>query len=107
MDNVEEQLRFVKFALKHKNKKRIQIMIVTTCMDMALKTLFKIIRALWDIENSIFDNLKTEYGLEHCFVHGGKAVEAVLYLIFMASYIMIDLSGCQCPRCPLEICSSH
>ncbi len=26
-------------------------------------------------------------GLEHCFVHGGKAVEAVLYLIFIASNI--------------------
>ena len=88
MDNVEQPLRFVKFALKHKNKLRTQIMIVTTCMDMALKTLFRIIRARWDIENSIFNNLKTECGLEHCFVHGGNAVEAVLYLIFMASNIM-------------------
>jgi len=88
MDNVEQPLRFVKFAIKHKNKKRIQIMIVTTCMDMALKTLFKIIRARWDIENSIFNNLKSECGLEHCYVHGGKAVEAVLYLIFIASNIM-------------------
>jgi len=84
MDNVEQPLRFVKFAIKHKNKKRTQIMIVTTCMDMALKTLFKIIGARWDIENSIFNNLKTECG----FVHGGKAVEAVLYLIFIASNIM-------------------
>ena len=88
MDNVEQPLRFVKFALKHKNRQRTQIMIVTTCMDMALKTLFKMIRARWDIENSIFNNLKTECGLEHCFVHGGKAVEAVLYLIFIASNIM-------------------
>ena len=55
---------------------------------MALKTLFKIIRACWDIENSIFNNLKKECGLEHCFVHGGKAVEAVLYLIFIASNLM-------------------
>jgi hypothetical protein len=88
MDNVEQPLRFVKFALKHKNKLRTQIMIVTTCMDMTLKTLFKIIRARWDIENSIFNNLKSQCGLEHCFVHGGKAVEAVLYLIFIASNIM-------------------
>ena len=88
MDNVEQPLRFIKFALEHKNKKRIQIMIVTTCMDMALKTLFRIIRARWDIENSIFNNLQTECGLEHCFVHGAKAVEAVLYLIFIALNIM-------------------
>ncbi|TGE30952.1 spermidine/putrescine ABC transporter substrate-binding protein [Desulfosporosinus sp. Sb-LF] len=86
MDNVAQPLRFVKFAIKHKDKKRTPIMIVTTCMDMALKTLFKIIRARWDIEN--FNNLKTECGLEHCFVHGGNAVEAVLYLIFIASNIM-------------------
>ena len=57
-------------------------------MTVVTKTLFKMIRARWDIENSIFNNLKTEYGLEHCFVHGGKAVEAVLYLIFIASNIM-------------------
>ncbi|WP_291299883.1 transposase [Desulfosporosinus sp. BICA1-9] len=88
MDNVEQPLRFVKFAIKHKNKLRTQIMIVTTCMEMTLKALFKIIRARWDIENSIFNNLKRECGLEHCFVHGGNAVEAVLYLIFIASNIM-------------------
>ena len=52
-------------------KQHTQIMIVTTCMDMTLKTLFKIIRARWDIENSIFNNLKTECGLEHCFVMEG------------------------------------
>jgi hypothetical protein len=88
MDNVKQPLRFVKFALKHKNKLRTQIMIVTTCMDMTLKTLFRIIRARWDIENSIFNNLKRDCGLEYCFVHGGNAIEAVLSLIFIASNIM-------------------
>jgi len=88
MDKVLEPLRFVKYAMKYPNKKRSQIMIVTTCMNMKLKTLFKIIRGRWDIENSIFNNLKKECGLEHCFVHGGNAVEAVLYLIFIASNIM-------------------
>ena len=78
----------MKFAIKHSNLQRSQIMIVTTCMDMALKTLFKIIRARWDIENSIFNNLKRQCDLEHCFVHGGNAVEAVLYLLFIASNIM-------------------
>jgi len=88
MDNVLWPLRFVKYAMKYPNKKRSQIMIATTCMNMQLKTLFRIIRACWDIENSIFNNLKKECGLEHCFVHGGKVVEAVLYLIFIASNIM-------------------
>ena len=84
MDKVLEPLRFVKYAMKYPNKKRSQIMIITTCMNMELKTLFKIIRARWDIETSIVNNLKKECGLKHCFVHGGKAVEAVLYLIFIA-----------------------
>lgn len=88
MDKVLGLLRFVKYTMKYPNKKRSQIMIVTTCMNMDLKTLFKIIRARWDIENSIFNNLKKECGLKHCFVHGGNAVEAVLYLIFIASNIM-------------------
>lgn len=82
MNNVEEPLRFVKFAIKHMDKNRTQIMLVTTCMDMTFKTLFKIIRA-----RLIFNNLKSECGLENCFVHGGKAVETVLYLIFIASNI--------------------
>jgi len=30
MDNVEQPLRFVKFALKHNNKQRTQIMMVTS-----------------------------------------------------------------------------
>lgn len=60
MGNVEPPLRFVKFAIKHTHKKRTLIMIVTTCMEMALKTLFRIMRARWDIENLIFNNLKRE-----------------------------------------------
>jgi hypothetical protein len=88
MDNVHRPLRFVKFAMKRLNKKRSQIMIVTTLMETTLQTLFKMIRARWDIENSVFNNLKTECGLEHCYVHGGNAVEAVLYLIFIAANIM-------------------
>jgi hypothetical protein len=63
-------------------------MIVTTCMKMSLQTLFKMIRARWDIENSTFNNLKTECGLEHCYIHGGNAVEAILYLIFIVNNIM-------------------
>jgi hypothetical protein len=46
---------------------------------------FKVIRAIQDIENSIFHNLNTECGFGHCFVHGGNAIEAVLCLTFIAS----------------------
>ncbi|MFA6807553.1 MAG: hypothetical protein WCR27_01025 [Eubacteriales bacterium] len=41
MDNVEQPLRYVKFAIKHNDKKRTQIMLITTCMNMALQILFK------------------------------------------------------------------
>ena len=88
MDNVGRQLRFVKFTMKYPDKKRSQIMIVTTNMDMSMKALFKMIRTRWCIENSTFNNLKTECGLEHCYTHGGNAVEAILYLIFIANNIM-------------------
>ena len=54
MDNVDQPLRFIKYILKYPNKKRSQIMIVTTNMDMSLKTLFKMIRARWDVENCIY-----------------------------------------------------
>lgn len=81
-NNNNKSLRQVKKKVNKLNP------IVTTLMGMPLKILFKIIRARWDIENSIFNNLKSECGLEHCFVHGGKAVGAVLYLIFIASNIM-------------------
>ncbi len=85
MNSVDKPLRFVKFLMKKADGKRSQIMIATTCLKMGLRTLFKIIRARQDIENSIFHNLKTECGLEHCLVHGGNAIEAVLCLIFIAS----------------------
>jgi hypothetical protein len=88
MDKVDRPLRFVKFEMKRLNGRYNQILIVTSCMDMPLESLFKMIRGRWDIENSIFNNLKSECGLEHCFVHGGHAVEAVLCLIFIAANIM-------------------
>jgi len=88
MDKVDQPLRFVKFEMKRLNGRYSQILIVTSCMDMKLETLFKMIRGRWDIENTIFNNLKKQCGLEHCYVHGGNAVEAVLYLIFIAANIM-------------------
>lgn len=88
MDHVDRPLRFVKFAMKYPSGKHSQIMIVTTCMDLSLAVLLKMIRARWNIENSIFNNLKTNCFLDHCFVHGENAVEVLLYLQFMASNFM-------------------
>lgn len=88
MDNITQELRFVKFLLKKPNKKRTQIMIVTTDLEMDLATLYKIICSRQDIENSVFHNLKTECKMEHCFVHGGNAIEAILCLMFVASNLV-------------------
>jgi len=84
MTGVAHPLRFIKFAIKYPNKKRSQIMIVTTCIEMRLKTILKMIKARWNLENCIFNNLKNHAGLEHCYVHGKKSVEAILFLIFIA-----------------------
>ena len=85
MNGVERPLRYVKYAKKKDDKDRSQILIVTTCLEMPLKTLYKIIKARWNIENRIFNNLKNEAALDHCFVHGGNGVEAILSFIFISS----------------------
>ena len=85
MDGVHAPLRYVKFAKIKSNGDRSQVLIVTTAMDMNLKTVYKIMKARWNIENRVFNNLKNHANLNHSFVHGGNATEAILYLMFIAS----------------------
>ncbi|MEX1378409.1 MAG: transposase, partial [Eubacteriales bacterium] len=85
MPGVQHPLRYVKFAKKHKNGDRSQVLIITTAMDMNEKTIYRIMKARLNIENRVFNNLKNNANLNHCFVHGGNAPEAVLYLMFIAS----------------------
>lgn len=54
---------------------------------MPLKSLYKMIKVRWEIENSVFNTLKNEAAMGHCFVHGGNSVEAILYLIFISSNV--------------------
>ena len=54
----------------------------------------------WDIENSIFNKLKTYSALEHCFVHHSNAIEDILYLMSIATnltqlFIFRRLSGTE------------
>lgn len=58
MSGVEQPLRYVKYANKKDQNDRSQILIVTTCLDLPLKTLHKIIKARRYIENRVFNNLK-------------------------------------------------
>ncbi len=85
MDGVEAPLRYVKFAKRKSNGERSQVLIVTTAIEMSIKTIYRIMKARWNIENRVFNNLKNHASLSHCFVHGGNAVEAILYLMFIAS----------------------
>ena len=85
MDGVQSPLRYVKFAKRKGNGERSQVLIVTTALDMNVKKLYRIMKARWNIENQVFNNLKNHANMDHCFVHGGNAVEAILYLMFIAS----------------------
>jgi predicted transposase YbfD/YdcC len=85
MDGVNTPLRYVKFAKIKSNGDRSQVLIVTTALDMNLKTVYRIMKARWNIENCVFNNLKNHANLNHSFVHGGNATDAILYLMFIAS----------------------
>jgi len=77
LPGVKQPLRYVKFAKKHKNGDHSQMLVVTTAKYMGIKTVYRIIKARWNIEINA--------NLNHCFVHGGNAAEAVLYIILIAS----------------------
>lgn len=42
----------------------------------------------WDIENSIFNKLKTYAALEHCIIHHANAIQAILHLLITANNII-------------------
>ena len=75
----------IKIAKKNENGSRTQTLLMTTSMTISTKTIYMIMKSRWDIENSVFNNLKNNANLNHCFVHGANAVEAILYLIFIAN----------------------
>ncbi len=60
-------------------------MIVTTSLELSIETILKMIKARWHIENCTFNNLKNNAELDHCYVHGKNAVEAVVCILFISS----------------------
>jgi len=93
MKGVTEPLRFIKFKEKttdcNTNKSKYnQTFIITTAPDMALTTLHKIIHARWGIENNIFRQLKTEWHMNHCFIHDKNALEATLLFMIISFNLM-------------------
>ena len=84
IEGVDSPLRFVKFAKQNSDKKRTQVMLLTTDFTIPLKTLYTMIHKRWDIENSIFNKMKTYAGMEHCYIHHPNAMQAILYFMIMS-----------------------
>ncbi len=84
MDGVESPLRFVKFAKRNSDKKRAQVMLITTDFTIPYKTLYTMIHKRWDIENSVFNKIKTYAGLEHCYMHHPNAMQVILYFLIIS-----------------------
>ena len=45
MNNVEKKLRFVKFTRKHSDGRRSQELLITSCLNMNIRTIYKIVKA--------------------------------------------------------------
>ena len=67
MDGVDQPIRYIKFAKKNKDGNRSQVLIITTSMTAITKTIYKIMKARWDIENRVFNNLKNNANLNHFY----------------------------------------
>lgn len=88
IDEVIDLLRFVKFSKKTKQGKYSQVLIITTNFNIPFQTLYKMRHMRWDIENSLFNKLKTYSALEHCFVDYPNTIEAILYLMSIVTNLM-------------------
>lgn len=85
------KVRFIKFIEEIHTGDKIEIKegwIITTDKSTSVETLWKIMHKRWDIENNAFHQLKTEWHLDHCFLHSPTGVETVLMFIIIAFNLM-------------------
>ena len=61
-----------------------EVYVGTTDKNMTPETVWRIVHKRWYIENTCFHLLKTYCNMEHCFKHDETAIEAILYIMFMA-----------------------
>lgn len=95
-DNIEMadstiKIRFLKFIEEVHIGDKVEIKeiwIITTDKYTSPQTLWEVIHRRWDIENNVFHQLKTEWHLDHCFLHSPTGVETVLMFIIMAFNLM-------------------
>lgn len=81
MSNLDIKIRFLKFVEEIDIGDKIEFReswIITTDKYTSSETLWKIIHSRWYIENNAFHQLKTEWHLDHCFLHSPTGVETVL-----------------------------
>ena len=91
MPDIEIKVRFVKFLEEIHDGDEVQmreVWIITTNKNIPVQTLWKIIHSRWDIENNVFRQLKTEWHLEHCFIHNPTGIEATLKFMVLAFNLM-------------------
>ncbi len=91
MSDTNIKVRFLKFIEEIHNGDTIEIKeawIITTDKFTASETLWKIMHKRWHIENNAFHQLKTEWHLDHCFLHSPTGVETVLMFIIIAFNLM-------------------
>jgi len=93
MNGATVPVRYVKFFKKTKDRKTgkskySQICVITTAMHVSLETLYKIIQARWGVENNVFRQLKTEWHMDHCFIHDENGFEASLIFMIIAFNLM-------------------
>ncbi|OAT83470.1 transposase [Desulfotomaculum copahuensis] len=91
MPNSDIEVRFIKFIEEIHSSSKVEIKeswIITTSKVTSVETLWKIIHKRWEIENNAFHQLKTEWHLNHCFLHSHEGVETVLMFIIIAFNLM-------------------
>ncbi|AWI04823.1 transposase [Clostridium drakei] len=91
MSDSDIEVRFIKFVEEIHTGDKIEIKeewIITTDKFTSVETLWKIMHKRWDIENNVFHQLKTEWHLDHCFLHSPTGVETVLMFIIIAFNLM-------------------
>lgn len=91
MPDSDIKIRFLKFIEEIHNGDKIEFKeawIITTDKFTSAETLWKIMHKRWHIENNAFHQLKTEWHLDHCFLHSPAGVETVLLFILIAFNLM-------------------
>ncbi|MEG6568855.1 transposase [Thermoanaerobacterium thermosaccharolyticum] len=91
MPSLDIEVRFIKFIEEIHCSGKVEIKeswIITTSKVTSVETLWKIMHSRWEIENNAFHQLKTEWHLNHCFLHSSEGVETVLMFIIIAFNLM-------------------